>query len=155
MKPLYLILFLLSQSSLSLFALGENHLSENNQASLSFLIGAIRGTHLLVTNAWKETSSSAGKTMRQWEQPELVLGVQPQQVLSYWQSNQLERIEIIFLEAGNYFGVRESDELLDEVAGIEDRGARKLQQKKIRGLIEKENEAREGKRAEFSNLFKK
>lgn len=118
-------------------------------------MSTIQGTNVLTTNDWIETSSSAGKTIRQWEQPESVLGVQPQQVLSYWQSNQLEQIEIIFLEAGNYFGVRESDELLDAAAEIEDRRERKLEQKRIQDLIEKENKARESKRTEFNNLFQK
>src|SRR3954464_11545081 len=63
-----------------------------------------------LTGRWKDISTASGKTSKELVSLGPVFGERPQQVQAYFEGGQLARIEVVWLEAGNFFGFRASKE---------------------------------------------
>jgi hypothetical protein len=93
---------------------------------------------------WKDISTQADKKSRELVSLGKLFGEVPQQVQLYIQGEKVQRLEIIFLEAGNFFGFRESKNAKYD---------KSKDAKMIAELEKAEDKALEPKRKEFAALF--
>jgi len=102
---------------------------------------------------WRAISSASDKTSKELLTLGLVFGARPQQVQAFYEGGQLSRLEVVWLEAGNFFGFAKSKE--DAAHDNRDLTPSERQRKeKERKEKEKEEEAALApKRKEFADRF--
>jgi hypothetical protein len=101
--------------------------------------------------SWKDISSAAGKTSKELTTIGPVFGVRPQQVQAYYDEGKLLKIEVVWLETGNFFGFRRSKESND-TSSLSPSERNKLEKEK-REKEKAEEIALAPKRKEFAQLF--
>ncbi len=99
------------------------------------------------SGTWKDISTQADKKSRELVSLGKVFGAVPQQVQLYINKDTVQRMEVVFLEAGNFFGFSESKNARYEVNKVK-KSASALREEK-----EAEERAMEPKRKAFSALF--
>lgn len=101
---------------------------------------------------WADISVNAGMQSKELRSIGRLFGHQPQQVLTFWDNGQLNRMEIIFLEAGYFFGFRKSSELTYTQTSGETLDSRKLE-REIEQLRKSEDVEIKEKHVQFKKLF--
>lgn len=101
---------------------------------------------------WADISVNAGLQSKELRSLGRLFGNQPQQVLTFWENGQLNRMEIIFLEAGYFFGFRKSSELTYTQTNGTALESRKFE-REIEQLRKSEDVAIKEKQVQFKKLF--
>jgi hypothetical protein len=102
--------------------------------------------------SWADVSVNAGLQSKELRSIGRVFGHQPQQVLAFWENGQINRMEIIFLEAGYFFGFRKSSELTYTETSGGTLESRKFE-REIEQLRKSEDAEIKQKQVEFKKLF--
>jgi hypothetical protein len=95
---------------------------------------------------WRDVSIVSKRKSRELKVSGSIFGAVPQQVQAHYEDGKLQRMDIIFLEVGNFFGVKESSRA--EAAGEE------LSNRQKRKLEEIDETAAKPKREEFAKRFR-
>lgn len=103
---------------------------------------------------WGDISTNAGLQSKELRSLGRIFGYEPQQVLAIWENGQLNRMEIVFLEAGNFFGFRQSSERTYTQKSENALESRKLE-REIEQLRKSEDAEIKQRTAEFKKLFEK
>ncbi len=103
---------------------------------------------------WVDVSVNASLQSRELRSLGRLFGHLPQQVLAFQENDQLSRLEIIFLEAGHFFGFRKSSELSYQQDSEDARGARQIE-RELERLRKSEDAEIKQKQVEFKELFDK
>jgi hypothetical protein len=104
---------------------------------------------------WADESAEASAQSKIMRSPQgAVFSYVPQQVHAYFATGELQRIEVVYLEAGLFFGLRESDELKSKLGDV-DKGKEQSQlNKQIREASNKESKDIPQLRKAFDARFK-
>lgn len=103
---------------------------------------------------WAEVSTDSGLQSRELRSLGQLFGHVPQQVLAFSENGKLTRLEIIFLEAGHFFGFRKSHELSYQQAAGDARETRRFE-RELEQLRKSEDKEIKQKQAQFKERFAK
>lgn len=124
-----------------------------DQDITSALLGAETWASGKLPGEWTDTSTQSDLKGKELKTLGKVLGVHPQQVQAFFQSGRLTRMDIVFLEAGNFFGFRKSEELKYQQKSDQSRKEERQMEKEIEQLKKAEDKEAVTRRAEFNKLF--
>ena len=97
---------------------------------------------------WTEISSAAEKQSKELITLGPVFGVRPLQVQAYYEGGKLSKLEVVWLEAGNFFGYRRSRET-EDLSDLPPSERRKLEKERLeKEKAEEEEEEEEDSKAE-------
>ena len=102
----------------------------------------------------EESAQSSGKSKVMQSPKGGVFDQVPQQIHAYFETGRLDRIEVVYLEAGLFFGMRESVELRSHGEASDSAKERRELDKKIREAREKESKEIPQLRKAFDARFK-
>ena len=103
--------------------------------------------------AWAETSTASEKKGQELRSMGLMFGIRPQQVQAWLQDGKVTRMDIIFLEAGNFYGFKKSDAAIYKQKADQTRKEEREAEKELEELKKKEEKEFAVKREEFAKLF--
>lgn len=101
---------------------------------------------------WVNVSTNTARQSRQLSSLARVFGHVPQQVLVFLEDGEITRLDIIYLEAGGFFGYRKSTELSYEQTSANIRQAQQLT-REVDRLRKSETAEMKQKGAQFKKLF--
>lgn len=129
---------------------GKNTTTTNSAGDLTpVLLDAAAWNAGAPPGLWADIGSTGEQTSKELRALGPVFGVVPQQVQAFFESGQLQRVEVVFLEAGNFFGYRESSQLKYRGGSEESSAERSTRERKMRET--KRAEGKENK--ETAKLF--
>ncbi len=94
---------------------------------------------------WQDISVQAEKKSKELRTLGTLFGARPQQVQAHYEGDTLKRLEVTYLEAGNFFGFKKSREANYQKDGPSGQDLKRLERK--------EERANDPRRAEFKKLF--
>jgi hypothetical protein len=103
--------------------------------------------------SWADTSTNSDKKGKELCSLGLVLGISPQQVQAWLQADKVVRMDIVFLEAGNFFGFRKSEEANYNQKNEQNRKDERAAEKQLQELKKHEDKELVVKREQFASLF--
>lgn len=130
-------------------------LSKMNDASdmTAALLGEAAWSGGQLPGTWKDTSTASEKQGRELSTLGLVFGIRPQQVQVWLQGGKVVRMDIVFLEAGNFFGFKKSDEAVYQQKTEQSRKEERAAEKQLAELKKQEDKEFATKRGQFAALF--
>ena len=143
--------------AMPLFASAQTSIDVAKNATSSDLTEALLGPSVWSTGVlpgkWVDTSTQSERKGKELKTLGPVLGIRPQQVTAALQEEKLARLDIIFLEAGNFFGFRKSHELRAQPKSGQSHQEERALEKQIKEQTKEEERQLEAKRVEFKKLF--
>jgi hypothetical protein len=102
---------------------------------------------------WMDTSTASDKKGHELRSMGLMFGLRPQQVQAWTENGKLVRMDVVFLEAGNFFGFKKSDSAIYKQKNDQTRKEERVAEKELEELKKKEEKEFAVKREEFAKLF--
>jgi hypothetical protein len=126
--------------------------AQNNDIT-SGLLGEEVWTNGQLPGQWVDTSTASEAKGKELSSLGQVFGILPQQVQAWLQDGKVTRMNIVFLEAGNFFGFRKSKEANYTNKEGQTRKEEREANKKLEELKKEEDKVIAAKRGEFAKLF--
>lgn len=106
-----------------------------------------------LSGTWVDTSTASDKQGKELRSLGPVLGIRPQQVQAWLQNGKVVRMDIVFLEAGNFFGFKKSEEANYRKKTEQSRKEEREAEKQLQELKKQEDKEFAVKREQFAALF--